>query len=46
MELEALQWREAVATNLAAKQKAEEWRRIHAEKAAVYVNLCSSDEED
>ena len=45
-ELKALQWREAVAANLAAKEKAEEWRRIHAEQTVVYVDLCSSGEED
>ena len=45
-ELEALQWREAVAANLAAKEKAEEWRRIRAEQVAKYIELCSSGEED
>ena len=45
-ELEALEWRQAVAANLAAKEKAEEWRRIRAEQAAKYVDLCSSGEED
>ena len=45
-ELEALQWREAVAANLAAKEKAEEWRHIRAEQAAKCVDLCSSGEED
>ena len=41
-ELEALQWQQAVAAN----DKAEEWRRIRAEQAAKYIDLCSSGEED
>ena len=45
-ELEALEWRQAVADNVAANEKAEEWRRIRAEQAAKYVDLCSSGEED
>ena len=45
-ELEDLQWRQAVAANLAAKEKAEEWRRIREKQAAKYVDLCSSGEED
>ena len=45
-ELEALQWQQAVAANVAANEKAEEWRRIRAEQAAKYVDLCSSGEED
>ena len=45
-EIEALQWRQAVADNIAANEKADEWRRIHAEQAEKYVDLCSSGEED
>ncbi|KAE8787094.1 abc transporter b family member mitochondrial [Hordeum vulgare] len=41
-ELEALQWQQVVATN----KKAEEWRRIRAEQAVKYVDLCSSGKED
>ena len=41
-ELEDLEWRQAVAAN----EKAEEWRRIRAERAVKYVDLCSSGEED
>ena len=41
-ELEALEWRQAVAAN----EKADEWRRIRAEQAEKYVDLCSSGEED
>lgn len=33
-ELEDLQWRQAVAANLAAKEKDEEWRRIREEQRA------------
>ena len=45
-ELEALEWRQAVTDNVAANEKAEEWHRIREEKAAKYVDLCSSGEED
>ena len=45
-ELEALEWRQAVADNVAANEKAVEWRRIRPEQAAKYVDLCSSGEED
>ena len=45
-ELEDRQWRQAVAANLAAKEKDEEWRRIREEQAAKYIDLCSFDEED
>ena len=45
-ELEALKWRQAVADNVAANEKADEWRRIRAEQAEKYVDLCSSGEED
>ena len=45
-ELEALEWRQAVADNVAANEKADEWRRIRAEQAEKYVDLCSSGEED
>ena len=45
-ELEALEWRQAVADNVAANEKAEEWRRIRAEQAAKYIDLCSFGEED
>ena len=45
-ELEALEWRQAVADNVAANEKAEEWRRIRAEQAEKYVDLCISGEED
>ena len=45
-ELKALEWRQAVADNVAANEKAEEWRRIRAEQAKKYVDLCSSGEED
>ncbi|KAM3206879.1 hypothetical protein ACQJBY_062198 [Aegilops geniculata] len=41
-ELQALEWRQEFAAN----EKAEEWRRIRAEQAAKYVDLCSSGEED
>ncbi|KAE8770260.1 ABC transporter B family member 25 [Hordeum vulgare] len=44
--LEALQWQQPVTANVAANEKAEEWRRIRAEQAAKYVDLCSSGEED
>ena len=45
-ELEALEWQQAVADNVAADEKAQEWRRIRAEQAAKCVDLCSSGEED
>ncbi|KAI4995301.1 hypothetical protein ZWY2020_035204 [Hordeum vulgare] len=45
-ELEALQWQQAVAVNVAANEKAEEWCHIRAEQTAKYVDLCSSGEED
>ncbi|KAE8817979.1 ABC transporter B family member 25 [Hordeum vulgare] len=45
-ELEDLEWRQVVAANLAAKEKHEEWRRIHEEQSTKYIDLCSSDEED
>ena len=45
-ELEALEWRQAVADNVTANKKADEWRRIRAEQAAKYIDLCSSSEED
>ncbi|KAE8789739.1 cdpk-related protein kinase [Hordeum vulgare] len=45
-ELEALQWQQAVAANVASNEKAEEWCRIRAKHAAKYVDLCGSDEED
>ena len=41
-ELEALQWQQAVAAN----EKAEEWRRICAEQAAKYIDLCNSGDEN
>ena len=45
-ELEALEWRLAIADNVAANEKADEWCRICAEQAEKYVDLCSSGEED
>ena len=45
-ELKALEWRQAVADNVAANEKAEEWRRIRKEQSEKYVDLCSSDDED
>ncbi|KAE8798568.1 ABC transporter B family member 25 [Hordeum vulgare] len=45
-ELEDLEWRQAIAANLAAKEKHEEWRRIRKEQTAKYIDLCSSGEED
>ncbi|KAE8796714.1 Jasmonate O-methyltransferase [Hordeum vulgare] len=45
-ELEDLEWRQAVAANLAAKKKHEEWHRIREEQTAKYIDLCSSGEED
>ncbi|KAE8819405.1 CDPK-related protein kinase [Hordeum vulgare] len=45
-ELKDLEWRQAVAANLAAKEKYEEWRCISEEKRAKYIDLCSSGEED
>ena len=45
-DLEALEWRQAVVDNVAANEKADEWRRIRAEQAEKYVDLCSSGEED
>ena len=45
-ELEALEWRQAVADNVAANEKAKEWRRIRKEQSEKYVDLCSSDDED
>ena len=45
-ELEALEWRQAVADNVTANEKADEWRRIRAEQAENYVDLCSSGEKD
>ena len=45
-ELEALKWRQVVAANIATNEKVEEWRRIRAEQAAKYIDLCSSGEED
>ncbi|KAE8802753.1 ABC transporter B family member 25 [Hordeum vulgare] len=45
-ELEALQEQQAVTAKVAANEKAEDWRRIRAEQAAKYVDLCSSGEED
>ncbi|KAE8780587.1 CDPK-related protein kinase [Hordeum vulgare] len=45
-ELDDLEWRQAVAANLAAKEKYEEWRRIREELTAQYIDLCSSGEED
>ena len=44
--LEDLKWRQAVAANLAAKEKAEEWHRIRAEQAEKFVDLCSCGEEE
>ena len=45
-ELEALEWRQAVADNVAANEKADEWHRIRKEQSEKYVDLCSSGEED
>ncbi|KAE8769627.1 CDPK-related protein kinase [Hordeum vulgare] len=45
-ELEDLEWRHAVAANLAAKEKHEDWPRIREEQTAKYIDLCSSGEED
>ncbi|KAE8781899.1 CDPK-related protein kinase [Hordeum vulgare] len=45
-EIEDLQWRQAVEANLAAKAKDDEWRRIREEQKVMYIDLCSSGEED
>ncbi|KAE8821011.1 CDPK-related protein kinase [Hordeum vulgare] len=45
-EIEDLQWRQAVEANLASKAKDDEWRRIREEQKAMYIDLCSSGEED
>ncbi|KAE8802209.1 ABC transporter B family member 25 [Hordeum vulgare] len=45
-EIEYLEWRQAVAANLVAKGKHEEWRDIREEQTAKYIDLCSSGEED
>ncbi|KAE8819877.1 abc transporter b family member mitochondrial [Hordeum vulgare] len=45
-ELEAHQWQQAVTANVAANEKAEEWRRIRAEQVAKYIDMCSSGNED
>ncbi|KAE8792712.1 ABC transporter B family member 25 [Hordeum vulgare] len=45
-EIEDLQLRQAVEANLAAKAKDEEWRRIREEQRTMYIDLCSSGEED
>ncbi|KAE8785224.1 CDPK-related protein kinase [Hordeum vulgare] len=45
-ELEDLEWRQAVGTNLAAKEKYKEWCRIREEQRAKYIDLYSSGEED
>ncbi|KAE8792956.1 CDPK-related protein kinase [Hordeum vulgare] len=45
-EIEDLQWRQAVEANLAAKAKDDEWRRIREEQKAMYIDLCTSGEED
>ncbi|KAE8791204.1 CDPK-related protein kinase [Hordeum vulgare] len=44
--IEDLEWRQAVEANLAAKAKDGEWRRIREEQRAMYIDLCSSGEED
>ncbi|KAE8792573.1 CDPK-related protein kinase [Hordeum vulgare] len=44
--IEDLQWRQAVEANLAAKAKDDEWRRIREEQRAMYIDFCSSGEED
>ncbi|KAE8792696.1 CDPK-related protein kinase [Hordeum vulgare] len=44
--IEDLEWRQAVEANHAAKAKDDEWRRICEEQRAVYIDLCSSGEED
>ncbi|KAE8812445.1 CDPK-related protein kinase [Hordeum vulgare] len=45
-EIEDLQWQQAVEANLAAKAKDDEWRHIRVEQRAMYIDLCSSGEED
>ncbi|KAE8816293.1 ABC transporter B family member 25 [Hordeum vulgare] len=45
-EIADLQWRQAVEANLAAKAKDDEWRRIREEQGAMYIDLCSSGEEE
>ena len=45
-ELEDLVFQQAVAANLAAKEKDDEWRRIREEQREKYIDLGSSDEED
>ena len=45
-ELEDLMLKQAVATNLAAKDKDDEWRRIREEQRQKFIDLVSSDEED
>ncbi|KAE8795343.1 CDPK-related protein kinase [Hordeum vulgare] len=43
---EDLQWRQAVEANLTAKAKDDEWQRIRKEQRVMYIDLCSSGEED
>ena len=45
-ELEGLVFKQAVAANLAAKEKDDEWRRIREEQREKYIDLGSSGEED
>lgn len=45
-ELEDLILKQAVATNLAVKDKDDEWRRIREEQRQKFIDLISSDEED
>ncbi|KAE8793081.1 CDPK-related protein kinase [Hordeum vulgare] len=44
--IEDLQWRQAAEANLAVKAKDDEWRSIREEQRAMYIDLCSSGEED
>nr|XP_020175047.1 uncharacterized protein LOC109760651 [Aegilops tauschii subsp. strangulata] len=45
-ELEDLMFQQAVAANLAAKEKDDEWRRIREEQKEKYIDLGSFDKED
>ncbi|KAE8804814.1 ABC transporter B family member 25 [Hordeum vulgare] len=45
-EIEDLHLRQAVEANLDAKAKDDEWRRIHEQQRAMYINLYGSGEED
>ncbi|KAE8813581.1 ABC transporter B family member 25 [Hordeum vulgare] len=44
--LEELLFKQAVAANLAAKDKDDEWRRIRKEQREKFIDFVNSDEED